>query len=70
MQSVAWFLRVVELPAGGWACRRGLEEFDRHPSLEEALSHLWSLAEHLGPVEVIVHGADGTVTRLAGPQPC
>ena len=66
---MAWYLRAAELPDGSWACRRGVQQLDLHASLEETLSHLWAMAEHLGPVEIMVHGADGSVTRIAGP-PC
>jgi hypothetical protein len=62
MIRMAWFLRVVELDDGGWACRRGLDEFDRHASLKEALRHLTRLAKRLGgECEIFVHPRHGPV---------
>ena len=60
---VAWFLRAIELDDGWWACRWSVEEFDRHPTLEESLSHLRELAVDHAPADIYVHRLDGQVSR-------
>jgi hypothetical protein len=62
---MAWFLHAVELADGSWMCRHGLHEYDAHPSLELALSHLHELARELGSSELILHHLDGHLTRAS-----
>jgi hypothetical protein len=56
-----WFFRVIELDDGAWACRRGVEEFDRHDELYDAVSHIRVIASEHTPAELFVHHLDGTV---------
>jgi hypothetical protein len=60
---MAWFLRAVEIGDGWWACRWSAEEFDRHPSLDEALAHLDELATQHAPARIFVHRLDGSVAN-------
>lgn len=59
-----WFFRVVEEAEQGWACHRGLEVIDTHTSLEEAVTHLRSIAEQHRPSQLFVHRLDGTAENL------
>lgn len=61
---MGWFLRVVELDGGRWACRFGRQEFDVHVELDDALAHITALAGDHQPAELFVHYLDGTVGRL------
>ncbi len=58
---MAWFFRAVEQPDGSWLCRRGLEVFDSHPSLQLAIDHLAELAADAQPAQLFVHRVDGSV---------
>lgn len=58
---MAWYFRVIALADGRWACRRGMEHYDSHIQLQEAVGHLRSLAGDSGPAELFVHRLDGTV---------
>ncbi|HZV26693.1 MAG TPA: hypothetical protein VFG00_10415 [Acidothermaceae bacterium] len=61
---MAWYFRVIELADGRWACRRGVEHYDSHTELQDAVAHLQSLAGDSAPAEMFVHRLDGTVERL------
>ena len=58
---MAWFFRAVEQSDGSWLCRRGLDVFDTHPSLELAIEHLGELAADAQPAQLYVHRVDGQV---------
>jgi hypothetical protein len=62
--DMAWFFRAVETDHGGWECRHGNHAYDEHPTLDEAVEHLRSLAQAQGQAfEVFVHFHDGWVRR-------
>ena len=61
---VRWFFRAVEAQDGTWFCRRGLTEFDEHPTLAEALTHLRELAQPHGPASLFAHWHDGRVEHM------
>lgn len=61
---MAWFLRVIELDTGDWACRHGTHEYDSHAQLEEALTHIKVLATLTPPAELFLHRLDGSVTTI------
>lgn len=61
---VGWFLRVIELADGDWACRRGLAELDRHALLKDAVEHVTTLASRETRAELFLHHVDGTVERM------
>jgi hypothetical protein len=61
---VAWFFRAIEAIDGTWSCRRGLQEFDQHPTLDAALQHLVELAQQDPPAWLFAHWQDGRVERL------
>jgi hypothetical protein len=61
---MAWFLRAVETPEGGWLCRFGLQDLDEHDSLSGALDHLAQVALEHDPSVTFVHRLDGTVQRV------
>jgi len=52
---VAWYLRAVELPDGEWACRWGSTQWDTHPHLTDALTHLHELGKEMGDYITYVH---------------
>ena len=56
-----WFFRAVQADDGQWSCRRGLQEFDRHPDLAAALDHIRDMAAGLPAVQFFVHHLDGRV---------
>ena len=62
---MAWYLRVVELSDGAWACRHGREQFDTHNRLEDAVTHLRALAAERQPAELVLHWMDGSVEHIA-----
>lgn len=57
-------MRVIEMPDGQWACRRGREVIDTHLDLERAVEHLSTLAAEIGPTQLFLHRLDGTVRDL------
>jgi hypothetical protein len=59
-----WFLRIVEEPDGPWLCRRGPSVIDHHHDLDEAIEHLTAIATGMGPVRLLLHRLDGSVTDL------
>jgi undecaprenyl pyrophosphate synthase len=61
---MAWFFRVIELPDGRWACRRGSTEIDGHPMLEDAVEHMTTMASYEGNAELFLHRLDGRVERV------
>jgi hypothetical protein len=63
-RRVAWHLRAIEVSGGGWSCRWGAKEFDQHLRLEDAISHLRTIAASIGPAHFFAHRLDGTVERL------
>ncbi len=65
---MAWFLRAIEQPEGGWACSHGRTVYDRHEGLPDALEHLRGIAETMVPAELFVHWLDGTVQKLGSSQ--
>ncbi len=64
VDSARWFFRAIE-SADGWICRHGTLVYDSHPTLEDALAHLATLASADAPAEVFVHHLDGTVVSVA-----
>lgn len=62
---MAWFFRVIELPDGGWACRRGSTEIDGHPVLQDAVEHISTLASREVNAELFLHHLDGRVERVS-----
>jgi len=44
MAEGRWFFRVIELDDGRWACRHGVEEFDSHGEMGDAVAHIRSIA--------------------------
>jgi hypothetical protein len=63
-RRVGWFLRVIELADGSWACRRGLAELDRHHVLQDAVAHVTTLGSRESHAELFLHRVDGTVERM------
>lgn len=61
---MAWFLRAVEKQDGHWVCQHGLQIFDGHDGLHDAIRHLRNLAATMRPAELIVHRLDGTIENL------
>jgi hypothetical protein len=59
-----WFFRVIEGEDGSWSCRRGREVLDEHPTLGDALSHLYVLAQASQPASLFAHYRDGRVEKL------
>jgi hypothetical protein len=66
-RPMAWLLRAIAQPDGGWACAHGRTVYDRHEGLPEALEHLRGIAETIPPATLFVHRLDGTV-RYLGPS--
>jgi hypothetical protein len=62
--AVAWFFHLIEQVDGRWACRRGLQEYDTHAELHDAVEHVRALAAAAQPAELFVHRLDGSVERL------
>lgn len=62
---MAWYLHVVELGDGRWACRHGADVFDRHAELDEAVDHIRQIASTMPPAEIFLHHADGTTERIS-----
>ena len=60
---MAWIYRVIEDDEGGWACRFGRTEFDRHATLADALTHIEVLAAAVECDDILVHHQSGTVER-------
>jgi Uncharacterized protein conserved in bacteria (DUF2188) len=58
------YIRVVERPDGGWACRRGSEDYDVHATLRAAIEHVKALADETELAEVFLQRADGTLEAL------
>jgi hypothetical protein len=58
------YIRVVERPDGGWACRRGSEDYDVHATLSAAIEHVKALADDIELAEVFLQRADGTLEAL------
>jgi len=58
------YIRVVERPDGGWACRRGTEDYDVHATLSAAIEHVMALADDTELSEVFLQRADGTLEAL------
>ena len=61
---MVWFLRAIEQSDGRWACRHGRHLYDLHEELSDALEHLATIADTIGPAELIVHNLDGTIIHL------
>lgn len=59
------YFRVIEQDTGSWACRRGRDDIDDHPTLQEAVDHMAALAAQHRPSEVLVHHRDGRVESAA-----
>ncbi len=59
---MAWFFHLIEQVDGRWACRRGLQEYDTHAELHDAVEHVRALAAAAQPAELFVHRLD---THLA-----
>jgi hypothetical protein len=60
-----FFFRLIEHDDGSWTCRRGRQDFDRHPSQDEALAHILEVAGAHPPSRVYVHHRDGRVFTAA-----
>jgi hypothetical protein len=58
------FWRAIEHEAE-WACRHGLAEVDRHPTLREAIEHLSAIAEAQAPSQIFAHYLNGRVETVA-----
>jgi hypothetical protein len=56
---MARYFHIVELEDGQWRCRYGLEEFDTHPSLEQALEHMRVVAAAQAPATIFAHYRGG-----------
>jgi hypothetical protein len=67
--SVAWHLRVFELPIGRWSCRWSSTTFDDHDTLQAALDHLRVFANSIGPCKVFLHTRSGEVEMVAALDP-
>ncbi|WP_151082598.1 hypothetical protein [Nocardioides cynanchi] len=64
---MAWFFRAIQSVQGTWACHHGVEVFDDHATLDEALAHLRVLAGELQPVgQIFIHTVDGEVRADLG----
>jgi hypothetical protein len=63
--SPTYFFRIVEQEDGSWSCRRGREDLDRHPELDDAIEHTTAIAREIPPSEVFVHRLDGQVQSIA-----
>ena len=61
---MAWYFRVVEHEDRSWMCSRGLQVFDAHRILADAIEHINVLAAAYSPAEVFVHRIDGSVESL------
>ena len=55
------FHRVCEEPGGTWSCQRELEAIDDDATLDDALIHLFKLADEDAPAYVHAHWMDGRV---------
>ena len=64
--SVAWIYRIVEDHNGEWMCRFGLTEFDRHDTMDAALTHIKDLAAMADCDDIRLHHSDGTLVRHTG----
>ena len=64
MAEGRWFFRVIELDDGRWACRHGVEEFDTHGEMGDAVAHIRSIAGAHLPAELFMHGLDGSVRSI------
>jgi hypothetical protein len=56
-------LHTVELDAGRWECRRGMEQLDDHVDLAESITHLQTVGRELGGAGLVIHQLDGSVSR-------
>lgn len=57
---MAWYYRAIEDTEGSWTCRHGLQDYDSHPSAEDALEHLLrALAPADEPVVLCIHPLHG-----------
>jgi hypothetical protein len=65
---MAWYLRVVELDGGLWACRFGRLEYDTHAEMGQAVDHITTLTAQYRPAELMVHRLDGSVQKLGPVQ--
>ena len=61
---MAWCLRAIEHTDGRWGCKHGLNAYDRHDELPEALDHLRRIAATMAPAELYIHRLDGSVENL------
>ena len=61
---MAWFYRACEQPEGTWSCQKELEPLDEHATLNDALAHLFKLAEEDAPAYVYAHWLDGRVEPM------
>jgi hypothetical protein len=64
MQRVAWFYRAVEQADGSWSCQRDLAPIDEHATINDALAHLFKLAEEDAPAYLYAHWLDGRVQQM------
>jgi hypothetical protein len=58
---MAWFYRACEQADGTWSCQREVARIDEHATLNDALSHLFKLAEEDPPASVHAHWLNGRV---------
>lgn len=65
---MAWFLRAIELSDGRWACRWGGTEYDRHDSLDDAVSHLLDLSREMAPSSIRVHRIGMAPVAIDSPE--
>jgi hypothetical protein len=63
--EVVWFFRAIEAADGTWTCRHGRAVFDEHPTLEQAIPHLYQLARDQAPFALVAHWYDGRVEWLS-----
>jgi hypothetical protein len=62
---MTWLYRAMELDDGWWACRHGLQLFDAHPQLDDAIAHCSELAGNNRPSRVLLHPLGGTAVEVA-----
>jgi hypothetical protein len=66
---MAVIFRAVEADQGSWECHFWDHAFDQHPTLDEAVEHLRSLAQARGQsLEIAIYFHDGWVRRKQFPS--
>jgi hypothetical protein len=61
---MSWHFRVVEVGDRQWQCRWGVETYDEHQTITDALDHIRIVAAEHGPATFFVHRRSGSVERL------